>query len=258
MGHTFVTIAYSHYCERARWALQRAEVPFRERGYLPFFHLAGVALASRGRLGRADGTSTPLSTPLLVTPGGERIHDSGRIVAYAATQGGPRAVLLAEGEGAALERDLAAGYGVATRKLIYRYMLDEPGLVADTARRNVGPLQAGALVAGRPLFSALLKRALRVTPASADRAWERARRQLDIVDARLADGRTWLTGDRFTSVDLTLAALTVPVLGLTHREGFGAWVPPMEAYPPALRALVDEVRARPAGQLALRAYRDER
>jgi glutathione S-transferase len=54
-----VTIPISHYCEKARWALERAGLPYREERHVQGIH----RFASR----RAGGGGT---TPVLVTPEG--------------------------------------------------------------------------------------------------------------------------------------------------------------------------------------------
>ena len=54
-----VTIPISHYCEKARWALERAGIPYREERHVQGIH----RFASR----RAGGVGT---TPVLVTPEG--------------------------------------------------------------------------------------------------------------------------------------------------------------------------------------------
>ena len=37
MTPTLITISFSHYCEKARWALDRCGIEFRERANLPLF-----------------------------------------------------------------------------------------------------------------------------------------------------------------------------------------------------------------------------
>src|SRR5262249_44411033 len=54
-----VTIPISHYCEKARWALERAGLPYREERHVQGVH----RLAARG----AGGGTT---VPVVVTPGG--------------------------------------------------------------------------------------------------------------------------------------------------------------------------------------------
>jgi len=54
-----VTIPISHYCEKARWALERAGIPYREERHVQAIH----RIAAR----RAGGGAT---VPVLVTPEG--------------------------------------------------------------------------------------------------------------------------------------------------------------------------------------------
>ena len=44
-----ITIPISHYCEKARWALERADIPYREERHLQVIHWAHVWRAGRGR-----------------------------------------------------------------------------------------------------------------------------------------------------------------------------------------------------------------
>lgn len=69
-----ITIPPSHYCERARWALDYAGIPFQERPWPPLLHLAGVA---RGTIKHGKHT-----VPQLVA-GKALFADSGDIVALA-------------------------------------------------------------------------------------------------------------------------------------------------------------------------------
>src|SRR6476619_6901050 len=66
-----VTIPISHYCEKARWALDRAGVPYREERHVQGIHM----LASR----RAGGKGT---VPVLGTSEGA-IGESQEILAWA-------------------------------------------------------------------------------------------------------------------------------------------------------------------------------
>ena len=68
-----ITIAFSHYCEKARWALERAGVAFDEDIHLPGFHYRAVK--------RAGGEKT---VPVLVADG-VTVRDSTDIVAWADT-----------------------------------------------------------------------------------------------------------------------------------------------------------------------------
>jgi len=57
---TLVTIPFSHYCEKARWALDYTGYDYVEEGHVPVLHRIAVKLA----------TSPCTSVPVLVTRGG--------------------------------------------------------------------------------------------------------------------------------------------------------------------------------------------
>lgn len=77
-----VTIAFSHYCEKARWGLEHFGVEYRDLRTLPMFHFFGVMGATAFRGGRRDRASTRWSTPVLITGEGTRVHDSAEILVY--------------------------------------------------------------------------------------------------------------------------------------------------------------------------------
>ncbi|MDX6656723.1 MAG: glutathione S-transferase, partial [Solirubrobacteraceae bacterium] len=66
-----ITIPISHYCEKARWALERAGVPYREEAHLQVLHRVAVRRAGGG-----------LTAPVLVTPDGV-LGESAEILDYA-------------------------------------------------------------------------------------------------------------------------------------------------------------------------------
>ncbi|HEX3343119.1 MAG TPA: glutathione S-transferase N-terminal domain-containing protein, partial [Polyangiaceae bacterium] len=43
---TLLTIPFSHFCEKARWALDHTRVAYREEGHCPGLHRRAVKLAS--------------------------------------------------------------------------------------------------------------------------------------------------------------------------------------------------------------------
>src|ERR1700742_2690009 len=48
-GRVLITIPISHYCEKARWALDRAGVDYRENAHLQIFHWVAVRRAGGGK-----------------------------------------------------------------------------------------------------------------------------------------------------------------------------------------------------------------
>lgn len=255
------TIAFSHYCERARWALQRAGIAFVEHGSLPILHMGSVAWAVRLRPGPGGGVNTGLSTPLLRLDNGQLLRDSSDIVAYAAETAPARAVPLAATLGddvAALELRFASALGRDARQLAYHHLLPDAALLREVVQRNGSAAQRAMWAVTGPLLAQTIRRGLKIRADRAERARQRIDALWDDVDAILGDGRPWLGGAQFSSADLTFAALAVPVLGISDRDGYGAWLPPLERLPLELRVDANRWRARPAGQLVLRAYAEQR
>ncbi|HET9989713.1 MAG TPA: glutathione S-transferase C-terminal domain-containing protein, partial [Kofleriaceae bacterium] len=156
-------------------------------------------------------------------------------------------------EALALEDDFDRQLGPATRRWGYAQLIDEPRVVPYLGSR-VPRWQALGLRVARPLAMRTIKRGLNVTPDGIARSLVKIEDAFARVGARLADGRRYLVGDRFTVADLTFAALAAPVLlpdqldvGLPPRDLFGA-----------ANAQIDAWRATPAGAFALRMYSEER
>jgi glutathione S-transferase len=251
-ANRLVTLVFSHYNEKARWALDYCGIPYRETRLMPGFSQLGVLVATRGRGGKADAVSSHLSTPVLFTDDGATLCDSTDIARWASSRvsgGGPGplfpdpAVLeLVEGFG----REL----GPHTRLVGYWHAFRSPTALRTLADANVGRLQAIAAKALAPLGKALLQRGLGLSDERQQRSMDRVRAELALVEARLERGR-YLVGDTFSAADLTFAALMAPVLLVSRAEGYGATLPGLDEFGPDARAVVAEMRATRAGRFAL-------
>ena len=257
--HRLVTIRFSHYNEKARWALDRYRVAYLESPWMPVFHILGVVAATRGRgTGRADRASSRFSTPVLITDNGTVLRDSADIVRWVSDRyAGPGSDLYPTDEVGRLETQLHDDLGPHTRRCAYFYGLGDAALVAQLARRNVSAVQAAMFIALRPLLQRLLVRGLRLGPETAQRSLERIHRTLDEIEPRL-EGRRYVVGDRFTAADLAFACMLAPAILPSPAEGYGGYLPPLERVPPAAAELAHEIRDRPAGRFALRLFAEER
>jgi glutathione S-transferase len=240
-----ITIPQSHYCEKARWALDRVGLPYVEEAHITFFH----AVASW----RAGGRR---STPVLVHAG--RTYPDSTDILLHLDQLFPGSLYphapSARAECLAVEHELDERFGPHTRRWAYHSLLPLGREAAEVMAIGVPSYQRLALPL---LFDAIvlsIRLALRITPASAARSLERVRRTFASLSDRLRDGRRYLLGDRFTAADLTFAALAAPVL---FPPGY-ARLPPFERAPAAMRAEVEALRATLAGRLGLRLYAEER
>ena len=252
--HRLITLSFSHYNEKARWALDRFSVPYQEEPYVPFFCSIAVALATRGRGGTADRASSRYSTPVLLLEDGRVLTDSTDIVRFAA---GSDDSMFPNDEVTVLVDHYGDRFGPYTRVLAYWHALRHPGMIEQLATDNVSRRQAWLFQRLMPLATTNLKRFLNLTEASRDRAMVRVREEFDAAAARLKQGK-YLFGDHFTAADLTFAALASPVLCTTTDEGYGAVLPSRDALDAEGRELVEEMRAHPAGQFALHMYAEER
>lgn len=242
----FITIPLSHYCEKARWALDRVALPYREEPHVPLLH----------RLATTRGGSG--TVPVLVH-GPLRFVDSTDILVHAdSIRGGellyPRDASLRR-EVEALEDRFDKELGPHTRRWAYAQLLAETGLLRQLWSRDVPRLEAALLPVIVPIARRLVRAAYRVTPESARRSLDYVHGVFREVDERLRHERRFLVGERFTAADLTFAALAAPVL---FPAGCRAALPALDEVPAAMREEVLRLRNTDAGRFALRLYLHER
>lgn len=236
-----ITIPLSHYCEKARWGLDRVALPYRENPHAPMF--------SR----RAGGT-----VPVLVH-GAARFTDSTDILVHAdAVRGGdllyPRDPALKR-EVDALEEQFDKELGPHTRRWAYLHLLPDAKLVSSLWSRGVPRGEALMVPMIAPLVRWFARSAYKVTPEGAQRSLDRVRGIFREVGTRLGDGRRFLVGGRFTAADLTFAALGAPMV--FPRE-CRAVQPALEELPAAMREEIASMRDTDAGRFALRLFAQER
>ncbi len=236
-----ITIPISHYCEKARWALERVALPYREERHVQGIH----RLAAR----RAGGGST---VPVLVTPAGA-IGESRAILEWVDGCTPPEHRLFPRGAEARQDvvllcRRFDEELGPSGRRLMYVHMLAQRELVLQFNNTGVPAWEDRALRHGWPLLVRFISHALDIGPGSESEDETAVWREFDHVAGLLADGRPHLCGEHFGAADLTFASLSAAVL---VPPTYGVPLPQPGVLAPRTSALVERAREHPAGRYAL-------
>ncbi len=243
-----LTIPISHYCEKARWALDRAGISYAEERHVQGIHRVAARRAGGGR-----------TLPVLVTPEGaigeseeimdwvdERTPEEWRLFPAAPAQ---RTEVLD------LCRHLDAELGPRARRLMYAHMLGDPGLALRFNNAGVPRWEDRAIRWGWPLARRFVERELGMRPGIEVEDEAAVWLELDWVGELLADGRPHLCGERFGAADLTFAALCAAVI---FPPGYGVELPQPDVLPRLTAKLVDRARAHPAGAYAMELFATHR
>jgi glutathione S-transferase len=236
-----ITIPISHYCEKARWALERAGIAYREERHIQGVHMfmarrAGggitvpVLVTQEGSIGESEDIlhwvdeRTPVAHRLFPPPGPER------------------------DEVLAISRRLNDELGPKGRRHIYIHLLPERELLLAFNNEGVPRWEDWLLRHGFGMLAPVVRRRLAITPGIEVSDERDIWRELDWVAELLSDGRPYLSGERFGAADLTFASLSAAVLS---PPDYGIPLPAPEELPPVTRDFVQRARAHPAGAFAL-------
>lgn len=247
--NTLITIPISHYCEKARWALDRAGIPYREKRHIQGVH----QIAAR----RAGGGKT---VPVLITPD-EVLAESADILAWVDDRTPPDRRLYPDDPGARAEVEQLCHrfddkLGPHGRRLMYVHVLKDKELVLSFNNAGVPGWEDRAIRAGWPLVKRFAARELDITPGVERQDEATVWREFDFAGELLADGREYLVGDRFSAADLTFAALAGPAV--VPPEYTVPLPQPGPGMPREPLRIIERARDHPAGQHALRMFREHR
>jgi glutathione S-transferase len=205
---------FSHYNEKARWALDWKQVPHVRRALLPGFHVPRVLWMTGQK-----------SVPVLVLDG-QAIADSTRIIAaLEARQPAPPLYPrdpIARARALALEDWFDEELGPHVRRWAFHELLPNTDFAAAAMTVMWPPTTRRVYRALFPGIRVLMKADMRIDEAGARRGREQTMRALDRIEAELQPSG-YLVGDAFSVADLTAAALFAPLVS-----------PPEFPYTPAL------------------------
>jgi glutathione S-transferase len=242
-----ITFRISHYCEKARWALDRIGFPYVEDCHLPPLH----------RL-----KTTPLggsSVPVLVTDAAI-FKDSADILKHLDAVAPPHLKLYPDApelrhEVERLEAKFNRKLGVLTRQWGYFYALQNRSVMQQLWCESVPTWEKLLFPVLFPVARRLVHSSYNVHRESALAAYRRTQQIFRVVSDRLSDGRQYLVGDCFSAADLAFASLSAP--GKTPPE-YGGVFPELNQLPDEMVEQIQTLRETVAGQYALRLYQEER
>lgn len=235
---------HSHYCEKARWALDRSGLAYVEEVHAPLFHRMATRPSGGG------------SVPVLVHDGQAYIDSTDILLLVDRLRGGlfPVDTVLRE-EVLQLEDDFDVNLGPHTRRWAYSQLLPHSSILRQIMSPGVSRGERILLPAVLPFAKHLIRSRLRISAESAVWSLERVRQVFRQVDLLLEDGRAFLVGGQMTAADITFAALAAPVL---LPPGYRGALPALAQVPSIVQDTVAGFRDTIAGKFALRLFAEQR
>jgi glutathione S-transferase len=238
-----ITIPVSHYCEKARWALTRLEIPFTEERHLPLFHQFAT--------GKVGGKSVPV----LITKS-EVLTDSVAILKWA-DRNTPSANKLylpeAEQQIELLVDKFDTVLGPAVRQWAYFYLLDRAELVKPLWCEGIPWYEKLTFPILYKAIAKKITKGYKINSESASEAYKTICETFQTVENLLADGRTYLTGDCFSAADLTFAALAAVVVSPSE---YGVKLPDTDKLPVKMTDQMRMFQNSVTGKFVLRLYEE--
>ncbi len=199
----------SHYCEKARWALELKDLPYRKVNLLPGPHAKKAKkIAGNSKL------------PIL-------LHDkystqgSSEIITYLDKNFSRRSLTPEDPE----EAKLAAAWesyadreiGPQVRLLSYHTLLDHRNLVIPMMTQDCPWYSSLMMKTAFPKVSVAMRDLMKINDASAEKARQEISTALDNIADTLGD-KEFLVGETFTRADLSVASLLAPLI---MPQGYG-------------------------------------
>ena len=197
--------AISHYCEKARWALDYLGIEYELRYVAPGEHMQ-----------IAKDLGAPRTSVPYVSVDGQVVQGSAAIIDWADTATTSKDRRLTPGddreECALIEKRFDDIAGVHVRRFYYSEAIVEfPNTVRPMFTRNL-PLSKKLFISmGWGKIRKLMMARMDLGTEQGQESRDITEGELDWVDELLSDGRQYLVGDRFSRADIAAASLLAPL-----------------------------------------------
>ncbi len=235
---------HSHFCEKARWALDFKGIPFEPVAVMPGLHLRTVKKLA------------PKSTVPVLINGDEVVQGADEIIHYL-DRCHPLRLLTPTDTDArdaclALEHSMDARLGENIRCILYQTLINYPKFICHCFTYPMPRLKQLAFY----LIYPVLRRKIYQTYVVSDAFVDEARRNFDLAMEELGQRisqQEFMVNDQFTRADLSVAAmLSLIVLPPEHPFPWGGLPDPKA------QAFLDLYRDHPVSEWVGKMYRDHR
>ncbi|HEY0759523.1 MAG TPA: cytochrome P450 [Acidisarcina sp.] len=245
--YQLTSVRISPFCELARWVLERQGIDYQESCHAPVWNVPYT---------RAAGNT--INVPVVQTP--DANLQIGEFLTYIDARARDDDKLFPSdpaerADAEVLVHSILTELALTIRLYAYANMLPN--------RQVTGPLMAtrapwwerAFIRFFYPVQARAMRKVLKITPESVEQARTLILSSFDNMSSRLTAGHTCLVGDKLSAADMVFAAGTAPI---TLPPEYGAPFPTFEESPAPMQMTVRAVQATPAGQMALRVYREQR
>lgn len=226
--------AISHYCEKARWALDH---------YCIDYHLHFTMPGANRKIAKRLGAKTG-SLPFLQIDGGA-IAGSDAIIDWGETNRQLDCASLNSDDLDALratEKRLDDAIGVHVRRYYYSDALfNDPASVRPIFSRDLPLLQRIGVTLAWPKIVPIMIKGMDLGGRQGLESRDILLRELDWLDGLLSDGRPFLHGDGLTRADITAASLLAPLVNPPKHPVYASL-----QIPKALAATIADWQDRPS------------
>lgn len=235
---------HSHYCEKARWALDYKGIPFESVPIMPGLHMITV---------RRYATHT--SVPVLLRDG-EAVQGSCQIISYLDEQFPDRSLTPTDPrmKQTCLKMEMAMDdqLGENIRRILYHRLLAYPDFIRHCFTHPMPVYKQWIFSLLYPALRYAIYHTYSLSDAAADQALQTFALAMQELQRQL-DHRSYLVGDQFSRADLTVAAM-LAFINMPTEHPF-PWI---EIPDPQIRAFYKSYQDHPVICWANEIYRKHR
>ncbi|MDH5256770.1 MAG: glutathione S-transferase [Gammaproteobacteria bacterium] len=193
----------SHYCEKARWALDHKDIKYQVKNLLPGPHIKQIKKIARST-----------EVPVLNTQG-QCIQGSDNIIDYLDDKY-PEKSLTPENDFLKKEAEdwetyANFNFGIPIRAIIYSHIIDQPEILISLWTRG-GPWYGPLFY---KLFFSKVQSAVREKMKLNDQYILESKKRIEVSFSELnkiVEGKTFLVGEHLSRADIAMASLLAPIV----------------------------------------------